>query len=229
MGNHYSFIKQGVCMDRTLICAVKSAALSTTIKVFEPVSATGGKKKGIAARFMKQDQLRSYQELFIPTEATSVDFLKRKLCVGCTKGFEIIDLEKLDTPMSLLDPNDWGLEFVTKREHIRPVSIFRVDNGDYLLCYSEFGFYINRLGGRARGEWIVHWAGVPTAFAYVPPYILAFEPNFIEIRHVDTGQLQQVIPTHNLRVLNGDAGVMHCVMDSVGEFQHVFRVRRVGG
>ncbi|KAJ3054651.1 RHO1 GDP-GTP exchange protein 2 [Rhizophlyctis rosea] len=227
MGSHYSFFKQGYCMDRTLICAVKSAALSTTIKVFEPIAPGGKKGKGIGRLFRGgDDQVKLYQELFIPTESTSVDFLKRKLCVGCTKGFEIIDLESLDT-MGLLDTNDPGLGFVTRREHIRPISIFKVQDGNYLLCYAEFGFYINKLGGRARPDWMIHWEGTPTAFSYVYPYIIAFEPNFIEIRHVDTGALQQVILSHGLRVLNPNPDAMHCVMDGNGEYQHVFRLRNV--
>ena len=60
-------------------------------------------------------------------------FLKSKLCVGCTKGFEIVDLETLDT-QGLLDPADSSLDFVQKRESARPIAIYRVD-GDFLLCY----------------------------------------------------------------------------------------------
>lgn len=38
-----------------------------------------------------------------------------------------------------------------------------------------------------------------TALHY--PFVLAFEPNFVEIRHVETGRLVQVIQSHNLRAL----------------------------
>jgi hypothetical protein len=37
------------------------------------------------------------------------------------------------------------------------------------------------------------------------PYILAFEPNFIEIRHIETGYLAQVIQGSNLRLLFADS------------------------
>jgi len=73
------------------------------------------------------------QEFYIPTESSSVHFLKSKLCVGCTKGFEIVDLETLDT-QGLLDPADSSLDFVQKRENARPIAIYRID-GDFLLCY----------------------------------------------------------------------------------------------
>ena len=55
------------------------------------------------------------------------------MCVGCSRGFEIVDLESLDT-QGLLDPNDESLEFVRKRENLRPMVIYRILN-EFLLCY----------------------------------------------------------------------------------------------
>ena len=73
------------------------------------------------------------QEFYIPTESSSVHFLKTKLCVGCTKGFEIVDLETLDM-QGLLDPSDSSLDFVLKRDNVRPIAIYRIEE-DFLLCY----------------------------------------------------------------------------------------------
>lgn len=36
------------------------------------------------------------------------------------------------------------------------------------------------------------------------PYVLAFEPNFVEVRHVDTGNLVQIITGANIRCLFSD-------------------------
>lgn len=55
------------------------------------------------------------------------------MCIGCSRGFEIIDLLSLDT-QGLLDPLDESLEFVRKRENLRPMSIYRLGN-EFLLCY----------------------------------------------------------------------------------------------
>jgi hypothetical protein len=74
-----------------------------------------------------------HQEFYIPVESSSIHFLKTKLCVGCSKGFEIVDLESLDT-QGLLDPADASLDFVRKRENLRPMAIYRIDN-EFLLCY----------------------------------------------------------------------------------------------
>ena len=59
--------------------------------------------------------------------------LKTRLCMGCTKGFLIVDLETLDT-QPLVDPTDPSLEFIEKKDNLRPLAIFRVDT-EFLLCY----------------------------------------------------------------------------------------------
>jgi len=122
--------------------------------------------------------------------------------VGCSKGFEIVDLESLDT-QSLLDPADASLDFVRKRENLRPMAIYRIDN-EFLLCYDEFAFYVNRSGWRSRPNFMVHWEGSPTGFAMVYPYVLAFETTFVEIRHVETSLISQVIQGNNIRLLFAD-------------------------
>lgn len=137
ISSHVSFFKVGSCNGRTLICAVKSTALSSTVKTFEPVapSDTSTKKSGFLRMFKgSPESVKVFKEFYIPSESTSIHFLKTKLCVGCAKGFEIVDLESLNT-QGLLDPTDESLEFVMKRENLRPVAIFRLPDGSFMLCY----------------------------------------------------------------------------------------------
>jgi hypothetical protein len=49
-----SFVKAGLCMDRILVCAVKSTTLSSTVKVLEPVSQTVTKKAGGFAKIFNK-------------------------------------------------------------------------------------------------------------------------------------------------------------------------------
>jgi hypothetical protein len=82
--------------------------------------------------------------------------------------------------------------------------MFRHPDGCILLCYNgksyfnekmcivntdcapEIAFYIDKKGRRVRPDWIIYWEGHPTAFAFHYPYILAFDPCFIEVRHMNT-------------------------------------------
>jgi len=84
---------------------------------------------------------------------------------------------------------------------VKPVFIERIQT-EFLLCYSDYSFFVNRNGWRARPDWIIAWEGNPNAFAIFNPYILAFEPSFIEIRHMDTGMLVHIITAKNVRMLH---------------------------
>nr|AFO69311.1 Rho guanyl nucleotide exchange factor [Aciculosporium take] len=200
--NHCSFFKTGICLGRHLVCCVKLSPLSSTIKVFEPNDAMnkGKKQKGLG-KFMAggHDELRPFRELYVPAEASSVHFLKSKLCVACAKGFTVVSLETTET-QSLLDQADTSLDFVARKENVRPVHIERL-NGEFLLNYSEFSFFVNRNGWRARPEWRIDWEGTPQSFALSYPWILAFETNFIELRNIENGAVH-IVPHKNIRMLH---------------------------
>lgn len=92
----------------------------------------------------------------------------------------------------------------------------------WLIYIPEFAFYVNKNGWRSRKEFMVFWEGSPTGFGEIPccfssghyshdnmlalhyPYVLAFEPTFVEIRHVETGLMSQVIQGNNLRLIFAD-------------------------
>ncbi|KAI2632895.1 CNH domain-containing protein [Xylaria nigripes] len=197
-----NFFKTGICLGRHLVCCVKSSALSTTIKVYEPNDSMskGKKQKGFGKMFNAgQDELKAFKEFYIPTESSSVHFLKSKLCVACARGFEVVSLETLET-QSLLDQADTSLDFVARKEGVKPIHIERL-NGEFLLNYTDFSFFVNRNGWRARPEWRIDWEGTPQAFALSYPWILAFEPNFIELRNIENGAIH-IVPHKNIRMLH---------------------------
>ena len=125
--------------------------------------------------------------------------MRSKLCVACSRGFEVVSLETLET-QPLLDQADTSLDFVSRKEII-PISIERL-NGEFLLHYSEYSFFVNRNGWRARQDWQICWEGRPQAFAMSHPYLLAFEPSFIEIRNLETSALVHIITAKNIRMLH---------------------------
>ncbi|KAJ7464623.1 RhoGEF Rgf2 [Mycena latifolia] len=205
IATHTSFFKAGFCLGRVLVCIVKSTQLSSTFKALEPIEQTvRGRAKPTFKKLLQggNDTLKPFREFYIPVESTSIHYLKTRMCIGCSKGFEIVDLESLET-QGLLDPADESLDFVRKRENLRPMAIYRINN-DFLLCYDEFAFYVNKTGRRSRKEFMVFWEGTPTGFALHEPYVLAFEPSFVEIRHIETGLMSQVIQGSNLRLLFAD-------------------------
>ncbi|EPB83282.1 hypothetical protein HMPREF1544_09982 [Mucor circinelloides 1006PhL] len=234
IGNNVSFFKVGQVYDkstagkpveRTLVCFVKYNAMTSTIRALEPFDEKGSdnkkkkKKKsnhkpslGLFIRH-SNETLRSFKDLYIPGEATSIQYFKNVICVGSAKGFQMVDIGSAGV-QSVLDPSDENHNFIGQRETLRPVSMFRHPDGCIMLCYNEIAFYIDKKGRRIRSDWIINWEGHPTAFAFRYPYILAFDSSFIEIRHVNTGDLTQVITGHNIRCLRLEpTDIIYIVME----------------
>ncbi|KAF9143302.1 RHO1 GDP-GTP exchange protein 2 [Linnemannia schmuckeri] len=238
LGSSISFFKTGVCQGKTLVGTVKNSSnaldSNSNIKTLEPIEQDGSKKNKHMFRTMlrggNNEMFKVHREFYIPREVTSLHFLRNTLCVGCSKGFELIDLNT--NTQELLDKSDPTLDFVHKKdENLKPLAIYRIGAGDtftFLLCYEEFAFYVDKIGRRARNGWIIHWEGMPTFCALSLPYVIAFDPSFIEIRHVETGDLVQIIPGNNIRCLHHIAnqpGAIHVVMtDEEGDYQTITRL-----
>lgn len=200
---HINFYKVGLCLGRILVCTAKSGSMNSTVRVLEPVDPNPRGRRQPALRKLLASQnegLKVFKEFGIPSEIISISFLTSNLCVGCAKGFEIVSLETLES-QSLLDPADTSLDFVIRREALKPMAIYRL-NKDFLLNYADFSFFVNRNGWRSRPEWMIHWEGLPQGFSLSYPYLIAFEPNFVEIRHIDTAELVRVITGENIRFLH---------------------------
>lgn len=231
--SHANFFKAGVCQGQQLVCCVKTSALSTTIKVYEPMDsmAKKAKKSGFAKMLagsqdvlkplkvcdsssddQQQNLIQEQQEFYIPTESSSIHFLRSKLCVGCARGFEVVSLDTLEA-QSLLDQADTSLDFVQRKENIKPIHIERIAT-EFLLCYTDYSFFVNRNGWRARSDWMIYWEGNPQAFAIFNPYICAFEPSFVEIRHMETGMLVHILTAKNIRMLHSSSREVSLSMSS---------------
>ncbi|KAJ1796854.1 RHO1 GDP-GTP exchange protein 2 [Coemansia sp. RSA 2399] len=236
---HVSFFRFGKYQDMDILCSVRSTTLSnqTIIHVYKPVvnqqrnralgrflSLGGGGEGGGSAA----DSWRCIKECYIAAESTSLHFLRSRLCVGCSRGFEIVDLATMNT-QSLLDPADSSLSFINKRENTHPIALFRVHDGEFLLCYDVFAFYVNRNGQRARFSWMIHWVGTPTSFKFEYPYVLAFDSQFIEVRHVETAAMVQVIITGNCTSLSPNKDHVNlCVTSpSATQPQEVMRIQHM--
>ncbi|KAG0267569.1 RHO1 GDP-GTP exchange protein 2 [Actinomortierella ambigua] len=240
LGSHVSFFKTGICRDKTLVGIVKNSinALdpSSTIKTLEPIEQGGSKKNKPSFRtFMRggnSELFKVYKDFYIPRESHSLHFLRNTLCVGCSRGFELVDLSTLNT-QDLLDFTDPSLEFVQKKgENVKPIAIYRIESDTFmfLLCYEEFAFYVDKTGRRQRNGFIIYWEGVPTFCALSLPYVIAFDPTFIEIRHIETGDLVQIIPGNNIRCLyhvaNTPGGIHVVLTDDDGDFQSIAKLCR---
>ncbi|KAG9080357.1 RHO1 GDP-GTP exchange protein 2 [Ceratobasidium sp. 370] len=106
------FFKVGRCLNRTLVCVVKGSSISSTVKVLEPINQNTHRKSTLDRLLqVAHDPFKVFREFYLPTEIYSIHFLKTKLCVACKSGFEVVDIQTLET-QALLDPVDVSLNFV---------------------------------------------------------------------------------------------------------------------
>ena len=79
---------------------------------------------------------------------------------------------------------------------------------------------IKKVGGRGRSLWCIGkerqrglvsnffyccvWLLIDHWLALHEPYVIAVEPSFVEVRHIETGLMSQVIQGNNLRLLFAD-------------------------
>ena len=73
--------------------------------------------------------------------------------------------------------------------------------------FLEFGLYVDKHGDPCRTMGTIEWEGTAERVAFHAPYILLFDSRFIEIRHVETGLLVQIIPGSDVRCIWDGRGV----------------------
>jgi hypothetical protein len=58
---------------------------------------------------------------------------------------------------------------------------------------------VDKHGEPSRPSGTIEWEGTAERVALHHPYVLLFDSRFIEIRHVETGRLAQIIPGNDIR------------------------------
>lgn len=76
-----------------------------------------------------------------------------------------------------------------------------------LIYVTEFGLYVDKHGDPCRTIGTIEWEGTAERVAFHAPYILLFDSRFIEVRHVETGRLAQIIPGNEIRCTWDGRGV----------------------
>ncbi|GAA5816202.1 hypothetical protein MFLAVUS_009728 [Mucor flavus] len=251
--NHVPFFHVGTCLDQTLVCIPrKNAVRGYEIDLYQPtMPKTELKKKSLLGRLsirssttlsFTNTQVMALKPIYSPYDVWAIDTTKSLMLLTTPIGIIAVDM-KTKKPDALLDPNDKYLQFITRYEKadsqmtmnplFKRISVFLVPDGNYLVCYNKYAFYIDKKGRRARRNFKIEWEGQPTSFAYHHPHVIAFEQQFIEIRSVNDGHLQQVIQEKNVYCLqNGhkskDQIILGTMLDKTNsQYQHIFELQPI--
>ncbi|KAL0094792.1 CNH domain-containing protein [Phycomyces blakesleeanus] len=239
VAQHISYFNAGVCNNRTLVIAMKKRGTDSHFKAFEPTC--GDLRNPSNAKYLTTKTgffskapswFKIYKEFYIGTDSFAVHFLKARVVVVCSRGFEIIDLEQLNLNRNLPDLNNPAFEFVQIRgEDVRPLAMFRCKD-HYLLCYNEFAFRVDNHGSFIEENYsCLTWEGDPQAVAFCYPYVVGFDSRFVEVRDVITGELVQTLAGEHMRCLqfSSDAltPIIHgCMVHPFKpDYQYIFQLQ----
>jgi len=137
----------------------------------------------------------------LPVDSSDLLFLGEKIVILCSKGFKIMDLSDLQG-ITIPEKEDPHLKELTKRfQSCRPIGMFRLSEDRFLLCYDEFGLYVDKYGKPSYPTGIVEWEGKAEKVAWHPPYVLLFNSQFIEVHHMETGYLAQIISGNDIQCI----------------------------
>ncbi|KAF8809527.1 hypothetical protein BYT27DRAFT_7187842 [Phlegmacium glaucopus] len=219
------FFSVGTLQGRTLIVYMKKKGLESIFRVLEPVSdkinervkAPVGFGSRLGFRSAKSEWFRVYRDFFLPSDSFDVIFLKARIAIFCAKGFEIMNLQDFDS-ITIPHREDPRHSHLSKRwDSVRPLGMFKSTDQEFLLCYDEFGLYVDKHGDPCRTIGTIEWEGTAERVAFHAPYVLLFDSRFIEIRHVETGRLVQIISGSDVRCIWDGRGVSTSAISSEHE------------
>ncbi|SCZ90108.1 BZ3500_MvSof-1268-A1-R1_Chr1-3g01781 [Microbotryum saponariae] len=195
--------KIGTEAPKTLIIYAKKGGVKESIfKALEPVNHShkggggGAGHKLFSFGSSKTESFKSYKDFFIPALVSGLQFHRSKLALIGSRGVEIMDLEDMKTmtvPAFPSSRHDRSLVSLAERcEKAQALGMFRLQGDRFLLAYTDFAFHVTRHGLPIEG-FTIEWESKPESVAFLSPYIFAFSPTIVEIRHALTGQLAQFI------------------------------------
>jgi hypothetical protein len=109
----------------------------------------------------------------------------------------------LDSKQPLTIPDLTGTNTISLRSRIegaRPLGTYRVQEGEFLCCYTECGLFVDKYGSICR-PYTLEWEGKPSHAVLVGKYVLAIGREFIEVWNIEKRSLRQVITGRDIRLV----------------------------
>ncbi|CAO3630233.1 unnamed protein product [Cunninghamella blakesleeana] len=210
VSQHVNYFACGKMMRTSLVIVMKRQGMDSTFKVFQPIC--GNLRHPDSSKFLTTKHkfyskapawFQLYKSFYIGAKTIDVQILKARLAIVSERGFEIIDLDTL-REIHLPNPDDeQKLSFLYPPSiNTKPLAMYKYKDY-FLLCYNEFAFLVDSRGNYSNHFYEkIDWIGTPHSVGFYDPYIVAFDNQLIEIRHIETGELIQVIPGTNMQALS---------------------------
>ncbi|XP_051956572.1 citron rho-interacting kinase-like [Xyrauchen texanus] len=129
------------------------------------------------------------KEIETSEPCSCIHFTGYSIIIGTNKFYEIE--MKQYVLEDFLDKNDVTLASAVfaASSHSFPISIIQVSSApqkvEYLLCFHEFGVFVDAYGRRSRSD-DIKWSRLPLSFAYREPYLFVTYFNSLDVIEVQS-------------------------------------------
>lgn len=127
-----------------------------------------------------QNRIKPMCALDTAKPVTCILFTEHSAIVASDKFFEI-DLQTFQAE-EFLDESD--MSSIEARTSCRPMAVFNINSQEFLLCFLEFGIFVDNYGDRSRPD-NVNWANPPTGFVYRDPLLFITYRNMVEVVRIN--------------------------------------------
>lgn len=150
------------------------------------------------------DRYKAVRALDTAKSVSSIFFTRHTAIVSSDKFFEI-DLQSYAAE-EFLDMSDIS---VRKTKDCTPMSAFRVNQQEFILCFKEYGIFVDEYGCRSRPN-NINWLNEPLNFVYRDPLLFITYQDKIQIIRISKSftkelQLNQIDDDNSSTTTNENA------------------------
>lgn len=127
-----------------------------------------------------QNRIKPVCALDTAKPVTCVLFTAHSAIVSSDKFFEI-DLQSFQAE-EFMDESD--MSCIEARTVCHPRAVFKINSQEFLLCFTEFGIFVDNYGDRSRPE-NLNWANTPTDFVFRDPLLFVTYRHMIEVVRIN--------------------------------------------
>ncbi|KAG8989721.1 hypothetical protein FRB94_014080 [Tulasnella sp. JGI-2019a] len=211
------FVRVGSLNGHSLVLYAVMEGSNSDFFVLEPIIGTLRERARVANEKDRTVVIgkwfREYRKFSIPSPIFDAVFFKLRLAILTSNGIEAIDLTSMDQK-SIIFPQHSDpriSQLVKEVQSCRPIGIFSTKENEFLLCYNEFGLFVNRDG---MPDWVrgpIAWKGIADRVACHSQYLVIFGARGIEVRRIKDGDLLQTFPGVGIRCLHDGRGSLATV------------------
>ncbi|KDR72779.1 hypothetical protein GALMADRAFT_252035 [Galerina marginata CBS 339.88] len=203
----------GTCDHRTVIAFIYTRPTDCVLRLLEvkqaPLDESSNVPGVISSRLSflspRSDWFKQFRDFLLPiAEYHDIAFLSPwDILLTCDGQFLSIRVHDGSKPAPFPPPENFAyLRRQKKWKPSRALGMFRSGVDEFLLCYEDFGLFFNIHGDPCGSGEPIKWEWSARSAAMSWPYFLLFNDFFIEIRHLQSGLLEQVVRGFHARCIS---------------------------